>query len=199
MNTKEAIFQAACIEFAEHGLAGARVDRIAQAANANKAMVYYHFKSKEALYTNIVNWFFQKMAEAMGRKINECADPESLLKAIAQTYAGLFQRHPFIPQILLHDLAAGGTRIREALLRWIASSGLKNMLVSRMHAMATAEQIRKMDPKQFVISFIGMNLVVPLLEDVVVPLWDLPDDGRFWKSRTEAIVDLALYSILPRR
>jgi AcrR family transcriptional regulator len=44
------ILQVAAREFADRGFAGARVDRIARLARVNKAMLYYHFKSKTALY-----------------------------------------------------------------------------------------------------------------------------------------------------
>jgi AcrR family transcriptional regulator len=43
------ILAAAALEFAERGFAGARVDRIARRANVNKAMLYYHFMSKDRL------------------------------------------------------------------------------------------------------------------------------------------------------
>ncbi|HEX9554719.1 MAG TPA: TetR family transcriptional regulator, partial [Streptosporangiaceae bacterium] len=39
-DTKKRILAAATEEFTEHGIAGARVDRIAAAANSNKAMLY---------------------------------------------------------------------------------------------------------------------------------------------------------------
>ncbi|GAA1598157.1 TetR family transcriptional regulator [Actinomadura kijaniata] len=48
--TQARILQAATAEFAAHGLAGARVDRIAQAASANKNLIYVYFGSKEALF-----------------------------------------------------------------------------------------------------------------------------------------------------
>jgi TetR/AcrR family transcriptional regulator len=44
------ILEAALSEFAAHGLAGARTERIAAAAGVNKAMLYYYFDSKEKLY-----------------------------------------------------------------------------------------------------------------------------------------------------
>jgi AcrR family transcriptional regulator len=48
--TRAAILAAAIEEFAAHGLGGARVDRIAERARANKRMLYYYFGAKEALY-----------------------------------------------------------------------------------------------------------------------------------------------------
>lgn len=48
--TRSRILQAAIAEFAEHGLAGARVDRIAERAEANKQLLYAHFGNKESLF-----------------------------------------------------------------------------------------------------------------------------------------------------
>ena len=48
--TRTRILDAALSEFALHGLAGARTERIAIAAGVNKALLYYHFDSKEKLY-----------------------------------------------------------------------------------------------------------------------------------------------------
>jgi AcrR family transcriptional regulator len=49
-DTKKRILAAATEEFTEHGIAGARVDRIAAAANSNKAMLYAYFGNKEQLF-----------------------------------------------------------------------------------------------------------------------------------------------------
>src|SRR5258706_11344324 len=49
-DTKRRILAAATEEFTAHGIAGARVDRIAAAANSNKAMLYAYFGNKEQLF-----------------------------------------------------------------------------------------------------------------------------------------------------
>jgi len=48
--TRLRLLDAASGEFAAHGLAGARVDRIAAAAGSNKAQIYHYFGSKDALF-----------------------------------------------------------------------------------------------------------------------------------------------------
>ncbi|MFD3430458.1 TetR/AcrR family transcriptional regulator [Nocardia fluminea] len=48
--TKARILQAATDEFATYGIAGARVDRIAKAAAANKNLIYIYFCSKDQLF-----------------------------------------------------------------------------------------------------------------------------------------------------
>ena len=48
--TRSRILDAAVREFSENGLAGARTEQIAEIAGVNKALLYYYFKSKDALY-----------------------------------------------------------------------------------------------------------------------------------------------------
>ena len=52
--TKEKILVAAKAEFADKGIAGARVDTIAAQAGVNKQMIYYYFGSKEDLYYEVL-------------------------------------------------------------------------------------------------------------------------------------------------
>lgn len=52
--TEGQILEAALAEFLEHGRAGARIDRIAEAAGVNKANIYHYFGSKKALLDAIL-------------------------------------------------------------------------------------------------------------------------------------------------
>jgi AcrR family transcriptional regulator len=61
--TREAILSAATDEFAQHGLAGARVDRIAERAGVNKRMLYYYFGQKEGLFLAVLEGAYQSIRE----------------------------------------------------------------------------------------------------------------------------------------
>ncbi|EFV12068.2 hypothetical protein HMPREF9336_03099 [Segniliparus rugosus ATCC BAA-974] len=63
--TKKRLLDAAFAEFAEHGLAGARVDRISQAAAANKRLIYVYFGKKDKLFETVVEHSLALMAEAV--------------------------------------------------------------------------------------------------------------------------------------
>ncbi|WP_446042322.1 TetR family transcriptional regulator [Streptomyces sp. SID1121] len=52
--TRNRLLEAATEEFAAYGIAGARVDRIAAGAGANKNLIYVHFGSKEGLFAAVV-------------------------------------------------------------------------------------------------------------------------------------------------
>ncbi|MEU6817867.1 TetR family transcriptional regulator [Streptomyces sp. NPDC046860] len=63
--TKKRLLEAAYNEFAQFGLAGGRVDRIAEAAKANKRLIYVHFGNKNDLFDLVVANSLADLAEAV--------------------------------------------------------------------------------------------------------------------------------------
>jgi AcrR family transcriptional regulator len=63
--TKELLLDAAVEEFAEHGLAGARIDRIAERAGVNKRLIYAYFGNKDDLFDTVVSRHADQLSEAV--------------------------------------------------------------------------------------------------------------------------------------
>jgi AcrR family transcriptional regulator len=63
--TKARILAAAVAEFAEHGIAGARIDRIAGRAQANKRSIYDHFGDKAELFGIVLADQLEQLAAAV--------------------------------------------------------------------------------------------------------------------------------------
>jgi AcrR family transcriptional regulator len=61
--TRNRLLDAAYAEFVEWGLAGARVDRIAAAAKANKQAIYAYFGSKDALFDAVLGSRLKVLAD----------------------------------------------------------------------------------------------------------------------------------------
>lgn len=61
--TKELLLAAATAEFAEHGLAGARIDRIAERAGANKRLLYVYFGDKGQLFEAVLQHQIGRLAQ----------------------------------------------------------------------------------------------------------------------------------------
>lgn len=59
--TRERILEAAMVEFAAYGIAGARVDRIAHASAANKNSIYRYFESKELLFAAVLQRHLERI------------------------------------------------------------------------------------------------------------------------------------------
>ncbi|MEX1652248.1 TetR family transcriptional regulator [Streptomyces pseudovenezuelae] len=63
--TRARIFEAAVAEFARHGIAGARIDRIAAQAKANKQLIYAYFGNKAELFTKVLGKAMLDLAVAV--------------------------------------------------------------------------------------------------------------------------------------
>lgn len=74
--TQERILAAALAEFADGGLAGARVDRIARRARVNKRMLYHYFGGKQELFRRLVS---HKVTERSRQKETHGDDPATSL------------------------------------------------------------------------------------------------------------------------
>lgn len=61
-------------EFARYGLAGARIDRIARAAQASKERLYAHFGDKEALFREVVIGDAAEFVRSIGPRIDDVAE-----------------------------------------------------------------------------------------------------------------------------
>jgi AcrR family transcriptional regulator len=61
--TRERILEAAMAEFSAHGIAGARVDRIAHAAGCNKNLIYIYFEDKETLFATVLRRHLMRVYE----------------------------------------------------------------------------------------------------------------------------------------
>jgi AcrR family transcriptional regulator len=105
-DSRAAIFRAAAQEFAERGYDAAGTDRIAGRARVNKAMLYYHFGSKAALYSEIV----RDMVGAVGARVRAVADgPGSAFEKLDAWISALVEEaaaRPWFPPIMLRELAA---------------------------------------------------------------------------------------------
>ncbi len=110
-DSHDAIFRAAAEEFAERGYDAAGVDRIAARAHVNKAMLYYHFGSKRALYVEILRQMFR----VVGERARALADgPESADHKTDAWIATIVEEaaaRPWIPSIMLRELASGAPRL----------------------------------------------------------------------------------------
>src|SRR5579863_5091533 len=80
--TRARILDAALREFSSLGMAGARMDQIAAAAGVNKALLYYHFDSKENLYIAAVEMISAKIRDlSMAVFLRDASPGERLLRA----------------------------------------------------------------------------------------------------------------------
>jgi len=117
--SRDRVFAAAAAEFAAHGFAGANMDRIARAARLNKAMIYYHFPGKTALYRAILADMFGAVRKAVTAVAASDRAPADKIRDYVAAIAREAQARPHFPPIWLREIAEGGAHVDESTLAYL--------------------------------------------------------------------------------
>lgn len=113
--TRLNILEAAEAEFAAKGLAGARVDVVAEEAGANKRMIYYYFGSKEDLYLAVLERVYTDMRVAEAELALEAMAPLAAITCLAEFKFDYPAQHPHLIPLLNSENLLGGEYLRRSL------------------------------------------------------------------------------------
>ncbi len=116
---RERILEAAGQLFAEEGFGGATVDEIARRAGVNKAMLYYHVGDKAVLFAEVVSAIIGRVHALVAEAVAESDDPRVRLGAIPRAFTRAVREHPYLPQLMVREIAAGGPHLPDTALRQI--------------------------------------------------------------------------------
>ena len=92
--SQRTILNAARGEFAEHGLGGARMDRIAEHAGLNKRLIYYYFEDKEKLFQAVLEQAYRDIREEEHKLNLLDLKPETALRRLVEFTWNYYLEHP---------------------------------------------------------------------------------------------------------
>jgi TetR/AcrR family transcriptional regulator len=197
--TRKKLLTAARREFADSGLAGARVDEIAARAGVNKQLVYHYFGDKDALYLAVLEWVYEEI-RAQERKLNlEGLPPQQAIKRLIEASFDHLAAHPdFI--VLLNDENRGGARhVRGSRKLEAMHSPLVSMVSAILGEGVRAGVFRKgVNPVHLYISIAGLSYFyfsnTPTLSAIFGKDLSSPAARR---ARRKHVVDLVMQSLRP--
>ncbi len=104
------ILNAALSVFARKGFNGALIDDIAKEANIAKGTIYQYFKSKDDLFFESMQWFFNSLSESADRKIDNEHDSASVqLKKYFEYMIGLAEESKDLFPLMMEFWSASTT------------------------------------------------------------------------------------------
>lgn len=156
--SRAAILQAAVREFSREGIAGARTDAIARAAKVNKALLYYYYKDKDALYAAVLDHVFAGLTEAIFHAMAGDRTPKQKILAYAGAHFDYIAAHPLYPRIVQGEMMRAGRGGTEQLERMVKAYFLPlfTRLSEVLKAGIASGEFRAVDPIQFVPSIIAI-------------------------------------------
>ncbi|RKN42980.1 TetR/AcrR family transcriptional regulator [Streptomyces hoynatensis] len=183
--TRRRIFEAAAAEFAAHGLAGARIDRIAARAEANKQAIYLYYGGKEKLFAAVVQVRIEELCRAA--RIDP-EDPAASAERLFDAYA----ERPEVVRLVLwealetRDGPAAGEEARRAEYRELIRSLCRD----------PGREREAQDWLQTLLSLVAWNFAAP---QVTRMLLDEPTDEAALRRRRATVTALAAALPRPRR
>ncbi|HUZ64430.1 MAG TPA: TetR family transcriptional regulator [Acetobacteraceae bacterium] len=111
---RQRILAAAVQEFSRNGYSGARIDRIAAAAGANKRMLYYHVGNKEVLYLTVLEGAYAQIREAEhALELQMLAPPDAIGRLVEFTWA-YYLAHPEFMALLNEENLHAARHLRKS-------------------------------------------------------------------------------------
>jgi TetR/AcrR family transcriptional regulator len=171
--SRAAILAAAAQEFAEHGIAGARTDTIAQEAGVNKALLYYYFKDKETLYGAVLDDAFSGLKKTVFQVLDSDLPPREKILAYAGAYFDFIAANQLYPRLMQREMMRAregqSPHIEKVIKNYIQPIFLR---VSEVLRQGIAEgQFRSINPAHFVQSIVAMIVFyfssAPMMQKIV--------------------------------
>jgi AcrR family transcriptional regulator len=185
--TKRRIFEAAVAEFARYGIAGARIDRIAKAARANKQLIYAYFGNKQDLFDQVVT-------EQVARFHREVHFDAERLPEFAGALFDFFTGNPDAVRLGYWHTLEPGTRERRI-------PAIEQTIEDQAREIATAQAAGRVDaalvPQELLAFILSITRfwAVPLPEFRVGPA----QERRRRARRRQLVVEATRRLIEPRR
>ncbi len=155
--SRAAILKAAVREFAQEGVAGARTDAIARSAGVNKALLYYYFEDKEALYRAVLDQVFGGVRAAIHNALSQDQPPREKLESYVCAHFNYIASNPLYPRIVQAEFLRAGrdpSRLERIAKHYFRPVFLE--LSGLLEAGVQSGDFRQVDPIHFIPSMIAV-------------------------------------------
>jgi TetR/AcrR family transcriptional regulator len=151
--TRAAILQAAMRAFATDGVAGARTDEIARAAGVNKALLYYYFKDKEALFGAVLDDQFSELTKAIEQALATGTTPRQKFMAYLCAHFDFVSASPLRPKLFHREMMSAGPHLNYIVEKYLRPTFMK--IAAVVAEGAKSGEFRQVDPMHVLPSVIG--------------------------------------------
>jgi len=156
--SRAAILRAAVAEFAEYGVDGARTDRIARAAGVNKALLYYYFKDKDALYEAVLDHVFGGLRERVTPVLESRLPPRQKLLEYVGCYFDYIAANPKFPRVVQSEWMRVGAHGSPQMLRIAREyfAPIYRLVADLLRQGTETGEFRPLNPLDFIPSMVGI-------------------------------------------
>ncbi|MRX63486.1 TetR/AcrR family transcriptional regulator [Maribacter luteus] len=164
INTEQAILNAAITIFQKKGMAGARMQEIADEAHINKAMLHYYFRNKQQLFEAVLMSAFQKLAPQMNIIFASEIDVFEKIRKFTAGYIDFMLENPYLPLFIIHELKHNPDFVKKIMLH--PNKPDPKPLIIQFEKEIKAGRIKDIPPKQIVLNLFSLT-IFPFVGDTL--------------------------------
>lgn len=153
-HTRASILKAAERIFAESGYGGARTEVIAERARVNKALLYYYFKGKDALYRAILEDYLKEFQRQVVEVLSAPGSAQDKLLAYVNTHFDFISVRPYYPRLVQRLIMTGGRDMERLAQEFYVP--LYRKLVAVIESGRRSGEFRRADSHHTVLSIVSL-------------------------------------------
>lgn len=186
-NPEEEILNAAKDIFQQKGMAGARMQEIADKAKINKALLHYYYRSKQLLFEAVFKNAFNLLAPQIEKVLNDDTDLFEKIRNFTNNYVSFVIKHPYLPNFVIQEL----NRNPEFIEKLRASENFPSTEKFKLQVVTAINEgkIRTIESEQLLINIIAMNIFPFIGEPLLMALTNVDKkkyDELLQNRKTEA-------------
>ncbi|MCB0837359.1 MAG: TetR/AcrR family transcriptional regulator [Bacteroidetes bacterium] len=198
-NTKERILEAARKIFHQKGLSGARMSEIAEAAEINKAMLHYYFKTKQDLFDHVFLEAFKQIFPQVISIVGSDKNLDEKIREISSFYNQLLTEKPELPVFVLSSIQENADHFVETITQNIPNNSMEIMgkLMMQIAAAHQKGEIRAIDPRHLIINLVAMSIFPFAMKPLLTKIFGMDEAAfqAFITERKTAVAEFVLNSI----
>lgn len=194
--TEASIIEAARVVFIQKGLAGARMQEIADEAKVNKALLNYYFRSKEKLFLIVFEEAIQNLFLKTSHILNTDLEFENKLRQIIENEFDFISENPQLPLFLLNEISKNNKILKQN----ITNSRVQSILKKFSNEVAQEVQsgrIREISGEELFVNIISLVMFPFVSQNLLDSIFkhNQIHKAKIYKARKAQIVTFILNSI----
>jgi AcrR family transcriptional regulator len=154
--TRDDLLRAGAEVFSALGFEGATAEGIAQRAGATKAMINYHFRSKQGLYEVILLETFRELGRRLDAVREKGGKAPAQLRGFVAEFARAATERPAFPAMMVREVLSGGRHLPEGVVRQVV--GVLGVVRGIVEQGVREGSFRTVDPLLTHLSLVGALL-----------------------------------------
>ena len=153
VSTEQRILQAARKVFSRKGMAGARMQEVADEAGINKALLHYYFRSKQQLFEGVIKDSAQRQFGCIWDSLKQFDSLFPAIEAFVAAYLDRMIEDPMLPLFIANEMSRDAEGLAEFIDRGKESRARFLRMVEEAHERG---EIIDIDPRELLVNIMAL-------------------------------------------